>query len=201
MDQSAYQLAQKQPAQFLSQYVFQSLLVDEFKFGKGTSGKVGSGSNMISQYVVVPAATVPGGLQPASANQLGIHLNAVVTASGLQKNAITIKVEQFHLTARSIATQTTIDSSGPSADTASKSIHINVNADWGNANNLNSLAQEIGISTDQTVHEVGTKQGYNNPYVKTLVKDFQTKVQQTIQGLLGGNVSVKWQGDSTFPTQ
>ena len=201
MDKSAYQLAQSDPSQFLSEYVFQNLLIDEFKFGKGTSGKVGSSTNVISQYVVLSASTEAGSLKPATANRLAIHLNTMVTASKLQNNVITIQGAQFHLTARSITTQKKIDASGPSIATAAQSIHIGVNTPWGRAANLKALAEEVGISTDQTLHDLDKKQGYNNPYVVLLVKEFRTKVQQRIQQLLGGHVSVKWQGDKSFPTQ
>lgn len=200
-DKSASELAQKHPDQFLSEHVFPGLLIDEFKFGRGTSGNLGT--NMISQYVVVPAHTLPGGLKPTSGgNELAIHLNAVVKASALQNNVITIHVQLFHITARSLATQKKIDAHGPSIITADNSIHMNVNTGWGRADNLKALAEEVGIADDQTLHfEVKSKQGYNNAYMLGLVKTFRTKVEQRLHQLLGGNVVAKWEGDKSFPTQ
>lgn len=198
---SASELASKHPDQFLSTYIFNGLYVDEFKFGPGTSGSLGL--NMISQYVVVPAETKKGGLQPVKqGNELAIHLNCIAKASALQNHTITIHVEQFHITARSLATQKKIDAHGPSAITADNSIHMNVNTGWGRAENLKALAAEVGINDDQTLHiEVKSKQGYNGAYMKGLVKHFRDKVVSRIHQHLGGNVVVKWEGDKTFPTQ
>ncbi|KAF8553257.1 hypothetical protein OG21DRAFT_1510370 [Imleria badia] len=198
---SATELAQKHPDQFLSDLVFSGLLVDEFKFSRGSSGNLGL--NMISQSVVVPAQTKPGTLQPTpNGYQLAIHLNCIVKPSALQNNGITLQVQMFHITARSVATQKKIDAYGPSVITADNSIHINVNTEWGRADNLKALAEEVGIAEDQTLHfEVRSKQGYNNAYMRVLVKTFRAKVEQRIHQQLGGNVVVKYEGDKTFPTQ
>lgn len=198
---STIDLAEKHPSQFLVEVVFPGLLVDEFKFGRGQGGNLGS--NMISQYVAVPAHTQPGGLKPTpEGNMLAIHLNCIVTPSTLHNNTITFRVEMFHITARSLATQKKIDAHGPSAITADNSIHMNVNTGWGRADNLKALAQEVGIAEDQTLHfEVNSKQGYNNAYMRSLVKVFREKVVQRIHQVLGGDVVVKWEGDKSFPTQ
>ncbi|KAH0839402.1 hypothetical protein J3R83DRAFT_120 [Lanmaoa asiatica] len=144
---SATELAEKHPDQFLAKDVFPGLLVDEFKFGTGKGGNIGS--NMISQYITVPAQTRPGGLKPVpGGNELAIHLNCIVTASALQHNTITIKADQFHITARSITTQKKIDSHGPSVITADNSIHLNINTGWGRADNLKALAAEVGIDEE-----------------------------------------------------
>jgi len=201
-DKSALELAQKHPDEFLSEEVFAGLFVDEFKFGRGKLASGNVGTNMISQYIVVPAHTQPGGLKPTpGGNELAIHLNAVVKACALQNNAITIHVQLFHITARSLGTQKKIDAHGPSVITAENSIHMNVNTGWGRADNLKALAEEVGIAEDQTLHfEVKSKQGYNNAYMRGLVKTFRTKVEQRIHQLLGGHVAVKWEGDKSFPT-
>ncbi|KAH0839401.1 hypothetical protein J3R83DRAFT_119 [Lanmaoa asiatica] len=137
----------------------------------------------------------------ARGNELAIHLNCIVTTSALQHNTITIKADQFHITARSIATQKKIDSHGSSAITADNSIHLNVNTGWGRADNLKALAAEVGIDERQKLHyEVKTKQGYNNAYMRSLVKEFRAKVAVRIRQYLGGSVVVKWEGDKTFPT-
>jgi len=198
-DKSAAELAQKHPDQFLTEQVFKDLYVDEFKFAKGKSGNLGL--NMISQYTVVPSHTYPGGLKPVEGGkELAIHLNAIVKASALQSNAITLHVEAFHITARSLATQKKIDQHGPSVITADNSIHMNVNTGWGRAGNLKALAEEVGIDKDQKLHfEVNSKQGYNGAYMKSLVKTFKEKVEQRIHQILGGNVAVKWEGDKSFP--
>ena len=198
---SATELAQKHPDQFLSSVVFPGLLVDEFKFSPGSSGILGL--NMISQPAIVPAQTEPGGLKSTpGGNQLAIHLNCIVKASALQNNVITLQVQMFHITARSVATQKKIDVHGPSVITADRSIHINVDTGWGRADNLKALAEEVGIAEDQTLHvEVRSKQGFNNAYMRVLVVTFRVKVEQRIHQQLGGNVVVKWEGDKTFPTQ
>jgi len=184
MDKSAFDLAQKNPDQFLTQYVFSNLIVDEFRYGKKASGGKTDTSNMISGYIT----------EPAGSTQLAIHVNSVVTASGLQNNAMTIHVEKFHLTARSIASQKTIDSHGPSTITASKSIHIGVNQpSWGPSTNVQNLQHEIGVDP------VAALRGYDTAHVVSLTKDFKTKVELSIHQLLGGNVVVKWTGDKSFP--
>ncbi|KAG9313525.1 hypothetical protein JVU11DRAFT_5852 [Chiua virens] len=189
LGKSSIELAQKHPLQFFEQ-VFTKLYVDDFKFGPGESGNLGL--NMISQYVVMPAHTLPGGLKPVSeGNELAIHLNCIVKPSALHNNNIAINVQQFHLTVRSLATQKKIDAHGPSIITADNSIHLNVNStQWGRAENLKALAQEVGINQDQTLRtEVGRKQGYNNAYMVLLLKTFRAKVEHRITSTLEGTSS------------
>jgi len=200
---SAFDLARKYPGQFLSEYVFQDLRVDEFKFGEGKSGKLGS--NMISQYIAVPLdpSKLPSNIPKPKLQwkPLAIHLNATVTASALQKNenVIPIRVDAFHITARSLAAQKMIDEHGPSIITADISIHKNVNTEWGREDNLKALAQEVGFANDQELKdEVETKEGYNDAYMVGLVRKFRERVERSIHYILGGDVSVKWDGDKTF---
>lgn len=197
---SAFDLAQKHPDQFLSDYVFQDIRVDEFEFGKGNSGNIGS--NMISQYIAMPLdpSKLPSNIPKPKLpwKPLAIHLNAFVTSSALQKNVIPIRVENFHITARSLETQKMIDEHGPSIITADISIHLNVNTKWGREDNLKALVQEVGFADDkELIHEL-EKQGYNGAYMGNLVKTFRVKVERSIHYILGGDVSVKWDGDKTF---
>ncbi|KAI9567497.1 hypothetical protein HD554DRAFT_2173261 [Boletus coccyginus] len=198
----ASELAKKYPNQFLSEHVFQDLRVDEFKFSKGKSGNLGL--NMISQYIRVPPdlSKLPEDIEKPESGwkPLAIHLNAIVTASALQKNVIPIRVDAFHITARSLAAQTTIDTAGPSALTADNSIHLNANTQkWGREDNLKALAQEVGFADDKELEfQVETKEGYNGAHMVSLVRTFREKVERSIHELLGGNVSVEWDGDKTF---
>ena len=199
----ALQLAQKHPDQFLSEHVFQDLYVDQFKFAKGKSGNLGL--NMISRHVRVPpdlSKLPPDVPKPKFAwKPLAIHLNAVVTPSALQKDdVIPIRVDAFHITVRSLAAQTTIDTSGPSALTADNSIHLNANTKkWGREDNLKALAQEVGFDNDQELKgEVEKKEGYNGAHMVGLVRTFREKVERSINELLGPEVKVRWDGDKTF---
>lgn len=196
---SALELAQRHPVQFLAEHIFPGLSVNDFKFGQGTSGN--HGAHMISQHVVMPAHTRDGGSHPvAEVKEMVIHLNCIVNPSALQNDDIRIRVEQFHLTVRSLASQRRIDVHGPSIISANSSIHMSVKKGWGRADNLRALAQEVGDDTDQTLRsEVRSGQGYDGTYIRSLVKEFRVRVKQRIQEYLGGNVTVHWDGDATFP--
>ena len=191
IDKTAYELATKNPPLFLSEYVFRDLFVNEFKFGK--KGDVSP--NMISQHIV---ETV---IRKNKYNfKLAIHLNCVVTASALQNNVITLHVEKFHITARTVADQETVDHHGPSSIIAQRSIHMGVHSkEWRRPDELDALAKELGLPSGKKLNNWLQKWGYNKPYVESLVKDFRFKVTQRIHQVLGGNVSIKWQGDKSFP--
>ena len=194
IDKSADELATKNPPLFLSEYVFRDLFVDEFKFSKRKKGDVSP--NMISQHIV---ETV---IQKNKYNfKLAIHLNCIVTASALQNNVITLHVEKFHITARTVADQETIDRDGPSSIIAKRSIHRGVDSkQWGRPDELDALAKELGLPSGKKLDEWLQNWGYNTAYMKSLVKEFRFKVTQRIHQVLGGNVSVKWKGDKSFPT-
>lgn len=198
---SALETALKNPIQFLAEHVFPLLYVDEFRFGDGRDGTLGT--NMISRYVVVPARTPDVLWAPTVAGaELAIHLNCIVIPSAFQwqKKRITIRVEQFHLTARSLWAQRMIDVHGPSVVTAESSIHMNINTGWGRADNLRALAEEVGVSDGHTLRfELQSKRKYNGRCMRGLVEDFKEGVEHRIQLHLGGDVKVYWEGDGTFP--
>jgi hypothetical protein len=187
-DQSLMALASQQPMRFLEE-VFDGLRVDEFRFRQGQEGNLGL--NMISQGVTVP---LDGG------GTLVVHLNCMVRASQLKNGTISLHVAQFHLTARSLATQRRIDTSGSSAATADASIHINTSTpQWGRQPNLQALAAEFGANDGQDVliEALTRKAGYSHPYVVWLVSYFKERVHHAIQLRLG-SVNLTWDGDATF---
>ncbi|MET7451188.1 hypothetical protein ABZT03_04675 [Streptomyces sp. NPDC005574] len=186
--ESAEGLAAQHPMRFLEE-VFDGLRVDEFRFRKGDQGNLGL--NMISEWVTVPLD---------DGGRLAVHLNCMVRASQLQGGTMRLHVAQFHLTARSTATQRTIDTHGPSAATAGASVHINTStAQWGRPDNLRALAAEVAANGGQSalIEGLTRKEGYSHPYVVGLVDHFKEKVHHAIQLRLG-QMNVEWSGDATF---
>jgi hypothetical protein len=124
----------------------------------------------------------------------------MVKPTQLQEGTMGLTVSQFHLTARSVGTQKTIDKNGPSADTAAKSIHINTSTpQWGREANLQSLAGDVAAAGGQAVLIEGLtrKEGYSHAYVKWLVGHFKERVHHAMQLRLGA-MNVNWKGDATF---
>lgn len=196
---SALELAKKDPQHFLSHMVFQDLFVEAFRFARGTSGKLGD--NMISQHLVMSINDDEKGKKLDKEIKLAIHLNCEVIPSALQ-DTITIRVNHFHITARSLAAQLLIDRNGPSILTADNSIHIGVDPEgWGvgkRFKNLEALAYEVGIDESTLQKKLVSVEDYDKPYMMFLVARFKEKVELRIHEHLRAGVDVTWEGDKSF---
>ncbi|WP_431950775.1 hypothetical protein [Actinacidiphila sp. bgisy167] len=171
-------------------------------FEFGAKPRNNGGNNLISRPIVV---TVKDGGTEA---KVAVHLNVVLTSSHETRvgghSSITIKGSDFHLTARSKASQDLIDRYGPSSLTADNSIHVGPsNADSGwktRPDQFGNLARELGVS-EQKLIEALERRFPPGELVDTVYR-FQDDVKRAVvHGSGAEDVRVRFEGDRSFPVR
>jgi hypothetical protein len=178
------------PDPFL-QALFDGLIYDGFQFPtKGNNGCIGSNCISKMRVVIVP--------NKDKKKQIGIHLNFMCKPGGYDGSRLNLEIAQFHLTARPLTTQSLINVAGPSIDTASKSIHINRNTDWGRDDNLKKMASELDLSPDALRQLLLRREGYSKTYMRLAAQAMKQAITTRV-GLNGGPTTITWDGsDATF---
>lgn len=169
--------------------IFDGLIYDGFRFPTfGADGCIGNFCISKGLEVSVPGAN----------DKLALHLNFGCGRAGFEPGHLNLKITHFHLTARAKRSQLLINDSGPSALTASASIHINCNGDWGRDANIGELATEIGVTRAVLLGTLINVEGYNAAYMRVAVAGMQHAITHTV-GVNCGATDIDWStSDSTF---
>ncbi len=185
---SLKELSRSNKAEFLKQ-LFGGLRYDDFRFP--TSGNDGCiGECCISQSHIVKIQ--------GTQHSVALHLNFKCVPGGYDGSSLNLAITQFHLTARHAGGQALINYAGPSILTAGDSIHINRNTDWGRSDNVDNLANALGISSLALLTQLRNTEGYSQHYMSMAVNQIKNTIQQTI-GFNAGHMNITWHNsDNTF---